>query len=300
MNPVAARTEVARALAAGYAADPAVLGVLCAGSTGRGEADRWSDLELLVVWAAEPLPEQRRVAPDRAGGDHLRQFDRDPGGYATGDDYWIGGPAGTGLLVEAGHLTAADATAALDRLLVDADPDPDLLALAAAFGGGVPVHGDLSRWRDRVAAYPPRLAAAAIRRHGQIDHFWRWRMYVDRHDVHGLRTHNARVAGAVLHMACALSGVFWPGPKWAVPLAARLPVAPVDLADRLRRVDTLAPDAAASALTDLVEETYDLVEVRTPEVDVARLRQVFRFARSPWPPAPVAADGRPDQGGDAR
>ncbi len=288
MNPVAARLEVARALAGGYAADPDVLGVLCAGSTGRGEADRWSDLELLVVWAAEPSAERRRVAPDRAGGDHLRQFDRDPGGYATGDDYWIGGPAGTGLLVEAGHLTAADASAALDRLLVDADPDPGLLTLAAAFGGSVPLHGDLSRWRDRVAAYPPRLAAAAIRRHGQIDHFWRWRMYVDRHDAHGLRTHNARVAGAVLHMTCALSGVFWPGPKWAVPLAERLPVAPVDLADRLRRVDTMAPGAAASALTDLVEETYDLVEVHTPEVDVARLREIFRFARSPWPPERTA------------
>jgi hypothetical protein len=73
--------------------------------------------------------------------------------------------------------------------------------------------GDLARWRDRVQSYPPELAASVIRRYGQIDHFWRWRMYVERHNPHGLRTHFADVATALTHMACALSGRFWSGPK---------------------------------------------------------------------------------------
>ena len=61
-TPVSARLDVARRLATAYAADPAVAGVLCAGSTGRGDADRWSDPELLVLWSADPhLAESSRL-----------------------------------------------------------------------------------------------------------------------------------------------------------------------------------------------------------------------------------------------
>jgi len=288
-----ARLDAARKLAAGYAADPAVVAVVCAGSTGRGQADPWSDLELVVIWSAPPTDAQRRAVPEAAGADHLRLFAYEPADYASADDYWVDGVAGTGLLVEVGHLTVADATAALDRLLLDAYPDAYLLTLAAALADGLPLNGDPGPWRERVATYPPTLAASVIRRLGQIDHFWRWRMYVDRHDAHGLRTHFAGVATAVLHVSCALSARFWPGPKWQVPLAAALPVAPVDLADRLRRVDSMPPEAAAAALTDLVEEVYDLVEVRAPEVDTARMREIFRFTRSPWPPEAQADGGAP-------
>ena len=62
-------------------------------------------------------------------------------------------------------------------------------------------------------------------------------------------------------------------------LATRLPVAPADLAERLQRVSCATPIEAAAILVALVEETYDLVEVHLPEVDVARLRAIFRFER---------------------
>jgi hypothetical protein len=281
---VAARLDVARRLATGYAADPAVVGVLCAGSTGRGDADQWSDLEMLVVWNGRPSDDQRRRVPDRAAARALRLFAFEPSEFTASDDFWVSGDPGDALLVEVGHAATTDATAALNRLLVEAVPDPTLLTLAAAYAYGVPLHGDLEPWRDRVETYPSELAASVIRRLGQIDNFWRWRMYVERNNPHGLRAHFAGVATALTHMACALSGRFWPGPKWPMRTLAGLPVAPVDLAERLVVVDKLPPAEAATVLSDLVEETYDLVEVRRPDVDVERLREIFRFGRLPWPP----------------
>jgi hypothetical protein len=65
-------------------------------------------------------------------------------------------------------------------------------------------------------------------------------------------------------------------------LVARLPVAPADLAQRLQRITRVAPIEAAEILVALVEETYDLIEVHLPEVDVAGLRAIFHFARSPY------------------
>jgi hypothetical protein len=45
----------------------------------------------------------------------------------------------------------------------------------------------------------------------------------------------------------------------------------------------MPPPAAAAALTNLVEEAYDRVAEHLPEVDVDRMRAIFRFARQPWP-----------------
>jgi hypothetical protein len=280
---VSARLSVARRLASAYGSDPSVVGVLCAGSTGRGDADRWSDLELIVLWSQRPTDDRRRAVPDAEGARAVRLFEFEPAEFAAADDFWLDGDAGTGLLVEVGHASVDDARAALDRLLVDATPDPYLLTVAAAYAGGIPMHGDLEPWRSRVATYPEALAAAVIRRHGQIDNFWRWQMYVDRHNPYGLRTHFAGVVTAVTHVACALSGRYWPGPKWPSRTLAGLSVAPVDVEERLSAIDAMAPDGAAAALTDLVEETYDLVQLRAPEVDVDRLREIFRFGRAPWP-----------------
>ncbi|HEU0239627.1 MAG TPA: hypothetical protein VFR11_10170 [Micromonosporaceae bacterium] len=279
-----ARLAVAGRLASAYGGDPAVIGVLCAGSTGRGDADRWSDLEMLVLWESRPTAERRRRAPDASAAKAVRLFDYEPAEFAAADDFWLDGEPGDGLLVEVGHATADDATAALDRLLVDASPDPYLLTVAAAYAYGVPLYGDLAPWRERVETYPSALAAAVISRHGQIDNFWRWRMYVERDNPHGLRAHFAATATALTHIACALSGRFWPGPKWPGRTLAGLPVAPVDIAERLVAVDEMPPSDAAAALTDLVEESYDLVAVRGPDVDVDRLRRIFRFGRAPWPP----------------
>jgi len=284
-SPVEARLTVARDFATAYEGEPGVVGVLCGGSTGRGDADRWSDLELLVVWAQRPSDAQRRVVPAKFDAAALRLFPYEPAEFASADDFWLGPPGDGGLLVEVGHAAGADLTAALDKLLVEAVPNPLLLSLASALATGRPLVGDLEPWRERVTEYPQALADTVIRRLGQIDFFWRWRMYVDRQDPHGLRRHFAGVATALTHMACALSGRFWPGSKWPTRTLADLPVAPVDLAERLRAVDAMEPEAAAAALTDLVEESYDLVELRAPDVDVDRLREIFRLARTPWPPA---------------
>lgn len=54
-----ARREVAAAVASQLSGYPGVDSVFCAGSTGRGHADRWSDLEIGVFWAQLPSDERR-------------------------------------------------------------------------------------------------------------------------------------------------------------------------------------------------------------------------------------------------
>jgi hypothetical protein len=283
------RLAVARGLAAVYATNPDVLAVLCGGSTGRGHADRWSDLEIGVLWRT--LPEDAALAGLAADGgvQARRSWPYDAAERAVAEEYWSGGPAGSGLLVEVQHSTPADLTALLDDLLTGPGPDPFLLTVAAALAQGVPLYGDdaLAGFRERVAVYPRAVAVAVVRRLGQIDHFWRWQMYAGRADMLGLRAHFADVAGRLGHVLLALNGRWWPGPKWLGRSLAGLPVAPAGLADGLRLGASAPADQAAAVLSGLVEATYELVGTHLPEADADRLREIFRFSRRPLdaPPA---------------
>lgn len=272
------RRAVAARYAAAYAAAPDVTAVILGGSTGRGHADRWSDVELGVFWAAPPTEEQRRAGAADAHEARFCDFDTET--RAWYDDLWHGAPAGRGLLIEAVHTTVADAHAVLDKL--QGDPDPETLTFAAALAYGEVLAGDADALRERVAVYPEAVRANVIRRLGQIDHFWRWRMYVDRQDSHGLRVHFAEVVTHLTHVLCALNGRWWPGAKWPQWTLGSLERAPAEVAVRMAAVDVMPADEAAAELTGLVRETYDLVEQHLPQVDVARLREIFAFVRSAW------------------
>jgi hypothetical protein len=111
------RLAVARRSADAYEAESSVIAAVCAGSTARGQADRWSDLELLVVWESAPTDQQRRRIISAVGGQ-----------------------------------------------------DPRALAVAVA------------------------------RRYGQIDHFWRWQMYVERENPLQLSAYFADVSVRIVQV----------------------------------------------------------------------------------------------------
>src|SRR5215216_2716534 len=60
--------RLARRIAPIYAANPRVAAVMVGGSVARGLADRYSDLELGIFWAAPPPDAERLAAIDQLGG----------------------------------------------------------------------------------------------------------------------------------------------------------------------------------------------------------------------------------------
>src|SRR5438552_4669797 len=175
------RVAVARHIANAYAAEPAVVALVCAGSTARGHADRWSDLELLVVWRAIPDDAKRRGIIAASGGRDPLFWAWDEREGACYDAWWHGGGSGTGLQVEA-TLTTPPELASRVEALARGEADPPMLTLGDAIVNGIPLIGGdaLAIWRARLTPYPRDLAVAVARGQGQIDHFWRWQMYVER------------------------------------------------------------------------------------------------------------------------
>ena len=291
-DPSAWRLQLARHLGQAYARNPRVATVLIAGSVSRGHADRDSDIELMIGWSEPPSDEERReiVAPLAAD---LNLLPFDDAWQCWQEDFFVGRSSAdepsSGVLVEAvGQLTSV-----IDRRLADVverhDPDLDKQTSVHAVLHGVPLHGEalIGSWRARAAAYPRGLAAAMVNRYGQVDYFADWKRFLARGDnlmlIHERFTQVERQLLLVLQ---AINGRYHYKFKWLDRAIAELEIAPADLAQRLREVQTADVPAAAEALRVLVEEVYDLVEAHLPEVDVGRLREVFRWERHPWDSPP--------------
>jgi predicted nucleotidyltransferase len=291
------RYALAQQLAPSYAANPNVAAVVVGGSTARGHADRYSDIELGVFWHQAPTDSDRQRAAEQIDGDLIALYPYEPAEEVWCDDLMLGrahpDQPRSGVLVEVIHATTDALSHTFDAVLVQHDPDPLTQNLVGGIVDGIALsHADLvQHWKDRAATYPDALAVAVIKRYAPIDHFWRWEMWRQRSaNLMMLYQSFAQVQQQLLHVLLGLNHVYYFGFKWLDLVAERLPSKPTNLVARLARVYQEEPAAGAHELTRLVEETYDLVERHRPEVDVARLRAIFHYRRPVWNHAPPFTD----------
>lgn len=283
------RLDAAASIANSSQGSPGLIAMMVGGSVGRGHPDRWSDLELAVFWRSLPPDDVLLDLARRAGGRNRRSWAYDPAEYALAEEFWLGGPAGQGLLVELQHQSVADGAALLEDLLDRVNPEPYFLTYASALDRGELLFGaaELQQLRTRVAAYPHHLAVAVAARHGQVDNFWRWEMLAERGELLALRGHYAETAERLSHLLFAVNRRWWPGRKWLLRELANLEHLPAGTVDGLRRAGDAPAAEAAAILSDLIEDAYDLAERLLPDLDVTRLRQIFRFRRQPLKKMPA-------------
>ncbi len=289
------RQALVRRIVPIYAANPHVAAIILGGSSARGHADQYSDIELGIFWRTPPTDADRSAFVDRIGADLVGIYPYEPTEEVWCDDYMLGRVAPdqpqSGVLVEVVHATVESMDRTLDAVLKRYDPDLLKQNVIAGLLDAVPLSGQdlVQRWQHRAAAYPAELAVAVIQAHATIDHFWCWEMWLQRgENLMMLYQAFSQVEQQVLHMLLGLNRVYYFGFKWIDVVIGRLRLAPPELADRLQRVYQVAPADGVQQLVALVEETYDLVERHVPQIDVAWLRQVFAYRRPTWEQPPPA------------
>jgi len=285
-------------LAAIYAANPHVAAVLLGGSTARGHADRYSDIELGVFWHQPPTDADRERAANTISGDLVRLYPYDPAEEVWCDDYMLGrahpDQPNSGILVEVAHYTTDFLNRTFDVVLQHYNPDALKQNLIAGVVDGVPLHNAelVQHWKARAATYPDGLALAVVKRYAQIDHFWRREMWLARSvNLMMLYQSYTQIQQQLLHVLLGINRVYYFGFKRLDVVAERLAQKPADLVRRLRQVYQVDPATGADELAALVEETHDLIEKQLPQIDVAWLRAVFRYRRPVWDQAPPQASG---------
>ena len=283
------RRDFAEQVADAYAGNPAVAAVLLGGSAARGHADRYSDVELFVVWREPPTETDRAAAIAAAGGDlvtlyPVEDIERGP----LWQDAWKVGRLGdepfTGVEVDGSHLLVGTVEHVLRDVVDLFDPDPTKQVAVGGILHSIPLHGGtlIANWQERAARYPDGLRVAVVKAHAQIEFLWRLDAYVARDNpVAGYQLLSAAYE-ELLHVLLGLNRTYYTGFKSLAAVVQDLSIAPHDLLERIRASYPLQAGTSKAMLTALVEETHDLVEQQLPQIDVERLRQILRYERPLW------------------
>jgi hypothetical protein len=115
-------------------------------------------------------------------------------------------------------------------------------------------------------------------------------MWIDRGDNAMMLRDSFIVAERrMLHTLLGLNRQYFFGFKWLDVVDQRLEAKPPGLIERIRESHAVGGREGALIVSGLVEETYDLLDRSDIDIDVERLRSIFRYRRSTWgttPPDP--------------
>jgi predicted nucleotidyltransferase len=245
-----------------------VRAALLAGSAGRGNADRFSDIDLLFYVDEVPTNEAIAQVRNEVGGvEPLKRHD--PTDYANGEEFLL-----DGVRTEVSFTTVERIEWQLDQLLVELDdiasPRQKFLAGLAE---GLPLYGEplIERWQKRLRDYPEDFRREMIRRHWNFFPLWYYGEAMALRDSELWRL-DVLLEGAfnLLGVLAGLNRLYFARfeLKRTRDLVARMELAPPLLADRIEALFRLAPPEAAQSFGALVEETRQLVGRELPDLEL--------------------------------
>ncbi|HUL64786.1 MAG TPA: hypothetical protein VLW55_09235 [Burkholderiaceae bacterium] len=251
--------------------DDASLMSCVSGSTVDNLADARSDIDMSVVFASLPDEAVLREACRRAGGDW----------------FWSSGNTTEGLVVsfhvdgievQIGYNNASTLAADLDEVLVAHNPDTIYHKLAEGILKSAPLAGEerLAALQRRLAAFPPELGRAMVAHGLKAPLSWRGISQLVHRDA-GLWCRDIQ-ADACYRLLLVLSGLNHRyftrfQVKRMRQVAAKLSIAPPNLAERIDALLAVPPRAAFDALHELEGEVLDLVARHVPDVDLEPARK---------------------------
>ena len=280
------RYTMAQEIAPHYYANPKVRAVVALGSVARGDADRYSDLDMGIFWFEPPTTQERRDIITRAGG---RRAPRFPSRKEKG---WWSETCEVGeITLDIRHILVQTMEHLLADVLEHADPALPKQQHIAALLSALPLSNPalLTRWQQRAAAYPHTLGVAMVRAYLTFRPGIEQEMLAQRHDLLVLYEFFCTVVKQLLLVLMGLNHLYFPGFQWIDRLMEQMQLAPPHLAARCQQLFAIAgidPLAGVYQLHDLVEETFVLVETHLPEIDTNQARERFRARRASWEHAP--------------
>jgi len=256
--------------------------ILLVGSAATGEADLYSDLDLIVYCDELPTVERVDAVLERLGGAHRELiYPRTEDDH--GESFQL---AGVECQVAFTKVSAAERE--LERALGTEELESPLQKVVQGVEEGLPLRGEelIATWRARVADYPDSLRRAMILRHWRFFPLWYTARRLDVRDTYLWR--RQVLVDAALDLLAVLGALnrLYVAPRFELKrlrkLTARMDLAPPDLADRLERLFELGSEDAGDELERLVGETQALVEAALPDLELPPLRRPLGGRHQPF------------------
>jgi predicted nucleotidyltransferase len=253
---------------------------LLAGSAARGDADEYSDLDLLLYGETVP-PYEKAVAAQRELGAGQAVAILPHGEQGFLDQFPL-----EGVACQVGLLSLADLEADLERLLVAHEGlDTPLPKIATGLLEGIPLHGEalVGRLRSRVEDYPESLRRAMVEHWWRFFPLWHFEPSLASRDVPLWQQEElVNAAYALVGTLAGVNRLYFARFEFKRERAflAKLELAPERFAERL--LGLFASSEPLRELEQLVADTQAVVERELPGVDVS-LRRPPGSRQDPWP-----------------
>jgi predicted nucleotidyltransferase len=252
--------------------------ILLVGSAGRGDADRYSDLDLLLYY--EEATSESALAASRAElrAERARVITDPEEEGSFGERYYLGG-----VQCQLGHVTVEQFEHEIDKLVVDLELNEELPKIMDGLMEGLPLHGEarIDEWRRR-AAYTEALQRAMIEKHWSFFPWWHFQERLGARDATIWR-YDVLVQSAynLVGVLAALNRLYFSKFEFkrSSDFLDRLELAPPEFPRRLHSLFGLPEPEATAQLESLVAETSELVAERFPELDLS-----LEWGGNPTPP----------------
>jgi hypothetical protein len=256
---------------------------LLAGSAGRGDADFYSDIDLLLY--VDEIPPEAVLSEIRkavAGTDPIPKGERTE--HSGGVEFDL-----KGVRTEVTFFTVARVESRLDQWLDKLDEfDSPFQKVLAGLLEGLPLYGEeiIERWQRRLRDYPEPLRRAMVEKHWSFLPLWYYHEAIAARDAELWRL-DILLDGAfnLLGVLAGLNRLYFTRfeLKRTRALTGKMAQAPPRLAERLESLFRLDPESAAEELERLVSETRVLVESEFPDLELP-LRFPVGARQRPWRP----------------
>jgi predicted nucleotidyltransferase len=263
---------LARRITDAYLRHMTVSAAIVAGSAARGDADRYSDLDLLL-YAEEVPPAEAVAAAQRELGAGPAVVLLPHGPHGIIDQFLL-----EGVQCQVGVIPVADVEDELDGLLVDHEGlETPAGKIATGLLEGIPLHGAvlIGRWKGRVADYPQGLREAMVRHWWRFFPLWYHEPSLAARDSGLWRQEElVNAAYALVGTLAGVNRLYFARFEFKRQRAfiEQMTVAPPRFADRLESLFTLPAAEAIAELGALVLETQAIVQRELPGVDVTLRR----------------------------
>lgn len=277
------RLELAQRIAAAYAAIPSAEVVMIAGSTGRGTADRYSDIEIDVYYAAWPTLAERQAAVAACGGDSAEFSTFEESDIELAESMFF-----NGFYAHTSTFLSSQMDNWVQSVTIDGDPDFEGQMRMNSVRNAVTVlgHGHVARWQQAAKTYPDALVTRMLADNLDFERFYYLAdMVVYRNDTLLLNKTLLQCATQIVHVLHGLNRVYLPTPdalKWMDETLGVLEIKPEQLGRRLRNMFRVDSAEAVTMMHTLIDETHTLITAHLTHFDLtpyaaskAQVRQPF-------------------------
>lgn len=239
---------------------PELLAMAVGGSVSRGQADAFSDLELLCFWDIFPDVDTRQKLVDSIGADLIFPIDDD-----QNEDNLILKDIQVDIL----HNTVDY----YDNMIEDAWEfhlaDYQTLGFLDTITYAYPLFGDdiLNAWKEKTEVYPRELAINVIFDNLVKLHNGNIELYIQRDNPTEYYAQMVSIQRKLFNILSAINKSYAGGYKWMYPELEAMKIAPVNVSIRFKEMFTINKFEAVEDLYALVFETLILVKQQFPEVD---------------------------------